>query len=82
VSGSQSWQHCFFVRMSAKLHKPSHYQSLRFNVYRCAAFHQHYGVNNVLNNNVFAFVNDENGVRFWNVGCLWAFRERWQARQL
>ena len=25
---------------------------------KCAAFHQHYGIDNVLNNNVFAFVND------------------------
>ncbi len=37
-------------------------QNLAYDI-KCAAFHQHYGVENIVDNNVFAFVNDEAGVR-------------------
>jgi hypothetical protein len=33
-------------------------QNLAYDI-KCAAFHQHYGIENVVDNNVFAFVNDE-----------------------
>ena len=58
---------------------------ISFNIHpswRCAAFHQHYGIENVLDNNVFAFVNDEDGVSWKFASKTICSRQLWHCSPL